>query len=284
MKLQFTKVVATGNDFILIDEIERTLVAEEKKSSLARRLCNRRLGIGADGLIFISKPSTKDADIHMRIFNSDGSEAEFCGNAARCVTKYIVEKKLVKSPNVRIKTLAGIYKTQAILKGRKVFSVKVNLGEPKLKRKDIPMTGNPNDFFIDKTSKTVALNIGVPHCVLFVDDVDETEVETKGRDIRYNFNIFPKGTNVNFAQINNGKVKVRTYERGVEAETLSCGTGVAASAIATSLMGYVKTKDLIEVITRGGKLKVYIKKEAEKIKRVFLEGSAKISFTGEIII
>ena len=221
MDLEFTKMNGAGNDFILIDNRKKQI---HLSSNQVERLCHRQLGIGADGLVLWEPPKDPGAaDWAWDFYNSDGSPAEMCGNAARCFVRYIQNQvaSKVESFETRFETLAGI------INGRvKGDQVTVTLTQPVDFKFNQPLkvAGQPTEAH--------TVNTGVPHAVLFVDNPDAAMVKEWGREIRFHELFSPKGTNVNFVQLcGPGALKVRTYERGVEGETLACGTGVTASAL-----------------------------------------------------
>lgn len=254
----FTKLHGNGNDFILIDEYNREVIPEVDKSAFAKRFCDRRYGIGADGVLFVSR--SRHANLRMRIFNSDGSEAEMCGNGLFCVVKYSVEAGHVILGEINIETLAGDVKAEAKKYAGEIWT-----------KLDMPVSESFSELELSDF-KVFALDVGVPHAVIFVDDLDLPISEIAPK-IRFD-PLFPKGTNVNFALVEHGDLNIRTYERGVEDETLSCGTGVAACAVIANRLGKVGNK--VKVQTKGGLLRVYIN------DNVFLEGTAEIAYEGVI--
>ncbi len=259
-KINFTKMVAAGNDFIVVkDKLAGNLSAK------ARLLCDRKFGIGADGLLLLSKCS--GADFSMRIFNADGSEAQMCGNGAHCAAFFNAKNK------ARILTASGIVNSE-IDGGR----VKIQITSPKGVKSDIPLTVNGRKI------KVNFINTGVPHVVIFVSGIGEINVKQIGRSIRYHKKFAPAGTNVNFAEPEaNNLIRVRTYERGVEDETLACGTGSTAAALIFALKNNLD--DLVRVRTQSGQiLKVYFRRDNYKFKNVWLEGSAKIVYKGEYYV
>ncbi len=269
-KINFTKMVANGNDFVVIDNrLQTSDFRLQTLSKLARQLCNRKKGIGSDGLLVIE--DSKKADIKMRIFNPDGSEAEMCGNGLRCAALYKRNPKRIK-----IETEAGIYETEITAKD----TVKVKMEEPKNLRFDLPISLNGRRIRVNY------IDSGVPHAVIFIEKVDLIDVAGIGENIRYHKAFKPRGTNVDFVEVIDDKnIKMRTYERGVEAETLACGTGAVASAIITSFKCKVlNVKYKVNVITKGGRLKVCFEKHNNKIKNVYLEGEAKKVFEGSTVI
>lgn len=268
-ELNFTKMVGAGNDFIVINAGPKEL------SALAKKICDRKTVIGADGVLVIEK--SKIADFRMRIFNADGSEAEMCGNGLRCAVLFKgIEKK------VKVETKAGIYEGEITGEDR----VKVKMEDPKDLRLNFPLKVNGRKI------KVNFINTGVPHAVVFVEGLDKIAVDMIGPAIRHHDEFKPQGANVNFVEIiDDGNIKIRTYERGVEGETLSCGTGSVASAIianSKSLFDCAKSKQItdskINVHTQGGVLKVEFKRVISEVRDVYLEGEAKIVFKGQITL
>jgi len=240
-KIKFTKAIATGNDFIIVDNRGKAL-EEKAKAVFAKKICDRKRAIGADGLLVI-EPSSK-ADFRMRIFNPDGSEAEMCGNGSRCAALYAAAKNIAK-PGMTIETMAGIL--DASVKGN---TVKVKLTDPKSIKWNLCLMINKCPF------KVSFVDTGVPHVVHFVDDLENVDIKNLGSHIRHHGEFSPEGTNADFVKIvNKHTIKIRTYERGVEDETLACGTGAAASALISAEAE--KMKSPITVETQGGeKIKV----------------------------
>ncbi|TAM39355.1 diaminopimelate epimerase [bacterium] len=259
-RIKFTKMVASGNDFIIIDK-----KPVRRIPALARSLCDRKFGIGADGLILLNK--LKNSDLRMRIFNADGSEASMCGNGARCAALFGGKIK------GRIFTKAGAINTE-VGRGR----VRIRLTEPKGIRLDIPLKVNGRRIRVN------FINTGVPHAVVFVNGINNIDVANIGRSIRFHAKFSPAGTNVDFAEVKgNDLIVIRTYERGVEDETLACGTGSVASGLIFALKSGLDR--LVKVRTRGGEeLKVYFKKDNKSFRDVWLEGSAKIVYKGEYYV
>ena len=272
MRVPFLKMQGNGNDFVLVDEY-KSPVPEEKKAAFARRCCDRRFGVGADGVLFFAKPL--HAPLRLRIFNADGSEAEMCGNGIRCFVKYALDEGHMKPGKARVETQAGVLDVEARQEGGRTL-VKVNMGKPLFDVAKIPMDRKGGDF-IDMPLHgclVSAVNTGVPHAVVFVDDVDAVDLTKVAPPIRYD-KIFPHGANVDFVQREAGGLKVRTYERGVEGETLSCGTGSVAAAAVARRRGFVR--DATVVRTRGGDLLVSFVADI-----AFMEGPAETVFSGEI--
>ncbi len=258
-KIKFTKMVASGNDFVVIESLPK--VGSLKK--LAREICDRKFGVGADGLLILSKAGLNT--IRMRIFNSDGSEAQMCGNGSRCAALYTGKK------NIKIKTLAGI-----IMAKVDAGNIRVKLSNPKDIKLDIPLKVSGRNLSVN------FINTGVPHAVIFVEGLDKIDVAAIGRQIRFHRKFAPAGTNVNFVEIcADNSIKVRTYERGVEDETLACGTGSVASALVTGCRFPASGSQTINVHTKGGEiLKVYFEREGNRFCNVWLEGKASIVYRG----
>ena len=227
--MKFAKIEGLGNDYILVDIRENKI---ENPGELSRKISNRQFGIGSDGLILLDK--SDKADFNMRIFNSDGSEAEMCGNGIRGFARYIVEKKLSEKTKLEIETLAGIKAVDVINS-----KIKVDMGEPILEREDIPMKGAEGNVvdeplkLSDRTINLTAVSMGNPHAVVFVDTFDFS-TEDIGKEIEHHES-FPNRTNVEFVQIiNDNEIGIQVWERGAGV-TLACGTGASASLVASVL-------------------------------------------------
>ncbi len=273
--MQFWKMHGLGNDYIVIDNRDEK-IGDKKAAELAKKLCERRFSVGADGLLLVC--NSKTADIKMRIFNSDGSEAEMCGNGIRCFSKYCYENGIVKKSEFMVETLSGIKHVWLTLKGDEAVTVKVDMGAPNWERKSLPMQGegtciNCGLLVDEETYNVTCLSMGNPHCVIFVENVDETPVEYVGPMIE-NHEAFPKRTNVGFVQvIGKNELKVRVWERGC-GETLACGTGTCAAVAAANRLGKVGNKVTVHVL--GGDLQV------EVGKTLFLSGAAEKVFAGTL--
>ncbi len=260
MKVNFSKYQGTGNDFILIDDRENKI---HLSLAQVKQLCDRRFGIGADGLILLKNKS--GFDFEMVYYNADGNKSSMCGNGGRCITAFAHTLGLVHG-EVRFSAVDGAH--QSIIQGTTPMVVKLKMG-------DVPEVDDQRDF--------VLLDTGSPHYVKFVDDVAAIHVFEEGRRIRNTDPFKEKGVNVNFVQTMDGELIVRTYERGVEDETLSCGTGVTASALASVYKNKMAgERGVVNILTPGGRLKVYFEKDEAGFKNIWLEGAATFVYKGEI--
>ncbi len=224
--MEFLKLVGSGNDFVVTDNRAGKITG---RSGLARKVCDRKFGVGADGLVLI-EPSRK-ADFRMRIFNPDGSEAEMCGNGLRCAARFIFERRLSRKAVLMIEAKAGLYRAQA--KGERV-TVSMHLVEPPRLNIAVPLPSG------DLTAHYV--NTGVPHAVIFVDDLAGVDLPGTGAAVRYHDLFRPRGTNVDWVEVTGRRaIRMRTYERGVEGETLSCGTGTVACAVIGFALGRIES-------------------------------------------
>lgn len=269
--MKFTKMHGNGNDFIVLEDMENNIKDE---SYLARRLCDRHFGIGADGILIIRK--SKVANIQMVIINSDGSYAAMCGNGIRCFAKYVYEKGLVNCEKMSIETGDGIKGASLSIKDGNVEEVTITMGTPSFNTKHIPAF-HEEEIIKKKLSvnnkeyEVTSLLMGVPHTVV-MGSLDDYNVE-EGKYIEKH-NIFPAGTNVNFCEIiNSHEIKVKTWERGA-GPTLACGTGSCAAVIAANRLGLVSEK--VKVWIPGGTLLIELKNDG-----VYMTGPAVVSFTGE---
>ncbi|CAG1004271.1 diaminopimelate epimerase [Methanosarcinales archaeon] len=271
--LHFTKLHGNGNDFILIDEFNEKIIRDNEKAGFALKYCDRRFGIGADGVLFLGRSESDIADIRMQIFNSDGTQAEMCGNGVRCLVKYALDKGYIQD-KASIQTLAGVLPVTSRQEEKTWISV--NMGKPQFRRTLIPAKGSGEFLNVALHGYEVsAVNTGVPHAVIFVDSLDNTELMSIAPDIRYD-PIFPKGTNVNFVHVDSrNEITIRTYERGVEGETFCCGTGSVASATVAYRLG--KTGKSVKVNTKGGELRITIDDDT-----AYMEGTAERVFEGRL--
>ncbi|KUG19481.1 MAG: diaminopimelate epimerase [Methanomicrobiaceae archaeon] len=272
MEIPFTKLQGNGNDFILIDEHAREIIPEDMKAKFASLYCDRRFGIGADGVLYLGR--SEQADIAMRLFQPDESEADMCGNGIRCLAKYAFDAGYVKE-SCAVETRAGIIAVTMRYdeEGHEFFAT-IAMPEPQFERERIPASGS-GEYREDICDYEVyAVNTGVPHAVVFVDEIGSIDIDRIGPIIR-NHATFPEGANVNFVERSEGDtLRIRTFERGVEAETYSCGTGATASAAMAHHLGY--TGDAVKVETKGGPLLIRLGESTT------MEGGANTVFTGSI--
>ena len=265
--ITFFKMSGSGNDFIIVDNRER-VVNDNDLPGFIKRICRRKMSVGADGFILI-EPSNK-ADFKWRFFNSDGSKAEMCGNGARCAARFAYINGIA-GENLSFETEAGVVSGQV-----KDDRAKVKMPDPVELRLD---------YSIELKSGPVtvcSVNTGVPHVVIMNKTIEDINVFDFGREIRFHEEFAPAGTNVNFiCQQKQGHLAIRTYERGVENETLACGTGSIAAALITSCKA--KWQSPINLITRSGEsLSIYFKKDGRNFKNIYLEGDARIIYSAEL--
>ncbi|MBT4482336.1 MAG: diaminopimelate epimerase [Candidatus Latescibacteria bacterium] len=274
--MKFTKMHGLGNDHIIIDLFKENL---PNPHEIAPRMCHRHLGGGADGLILIG-PSEK-YDFRMQVINSDGSEAEMCGNGIRCLARYVIESGLTDKTEFVTETLKGPHKQEAHLVKGKFADVTTSMGTPSLRRSQIPMTGEDSErvigeeLVVDGISYRINLvNVGNPHCVIFVDDVDAVDLKSIGPKFEHN-PLFPNRINTEFVQLlDRNNLRMRVWERG-SGETLACGTGATASVVAAILNGLVF--DTVSVHLAYGDLFIEWKNHDE----LHMTGGAETVFTGE---
>jgi diaminopimelate epimerase len=266
-QIPFFKMSGSGNDFILIDNREK-VVEENGLSDRIKKVCRRQMSVGADGFILVE--NSDNVDFKWRFFNSDGSLAEMCGNGARCAARFAFLNGIA-GKEMAFETDAGI--VRASVSGR---DVKIKMPDPK----DIK-----TDYIIEleKGSLSVnSVNTGVPHVVVMVDKLDRVDVVKQGREIRYCKSFAPAGTNVNFMSLqNDGSIAIRTYERGVEDETLACGTGSVAGAV---IMAYKeKINSPVKVRTKSGVfLNIFFNKNNSDFSEVYLEGDSRVIYSGKL--
>ena len=260
MKITFYKYHGTGNDFIIIDN--REMLFDRKRTDLIKKLCDRRFGIGADGLMLLqNKPGY---DFEMVYYNSDGNESSMCGNGGRCIVAFAKSLGLVTE---KARFVATDGEHEAVAKDNWI-SLKMN---------DVPVIEKSDDFYF--------LNTGSPHYVKFVKNIKDFPVFEEGKKIRYNNRFKEGGTNVNFVEIQDGALFVRTYERGVENETYSCGTGVTAAAIVAAIETISTQGNSCDIKTLGGNLRVRFNNHSNKqFNDIWLEGPAAFVFKGEVEI
>jgi diaminopimelate epimerase len=264
-KIEFYKMNGSGNDFIIIDNRDFSLDVGDL-SSFARNVCQRKISVGADGLLLI-EPS-KIADFKWQFFNSDGSVAEMCGNASRCVARYAYLKGIAPK-KMSFETLAGIISAEV-----NDDVVKVRLTDPSPLKPGIKININGNEIILD------FIDTGVPHTVCFIDNVEKCSAVDDGRKIRRHEYFQPRGTNANFVSvIDRHKIRVRTYERGVEDETLACGTGDVAAVLAAAKRDLVDSP--VDVTVQSGEtLRIYFSRKNDRFAEIYLEGMVKIVYQG----
>lgn len=279
--MKFTKMHGIGNDYIYVNMFEESV---PDPSALARRISDRHFGVGSDGLILICPPSDPAvADFRMRMFNADGSESEMCGNGIRCVGKYVYDNGLTRRESLRIETLAGIRLLRLHTEGGKVKTVTVDMGEPRLAPRAIPVSGE-GDAFVNRPLRlqgrvwnVTAVSMGNPHAVVFTSDIDRLNLPELGPLFEHH-PLFPRRTNTEFVEIiDRGHVKMRVWERGA-GETLACGTGASAVAVAGVLTGHTDRKVHVELL--GGELDI---EWEEAGNHVFMTGGAAVVFTGDYL-
>ncbi len=266
-KLPFYKMSGSGNDFIIIDNRDQ-IVDEFQLERLIIGACRRKMSVGADGLILIEEADK--ADFKWRFYNKDGSIAEMCGNGARCAARFAFLNGITAN-QMAFETVAGLIEA-SVNDGL----VKIKMTDPYDFRPDYPLS------IADETLQISSINTGVPHVVVWVDDLAGVDVFNLGRTIRYHQTFAPQGTNVNFVSVQaDGKAAVRTYERGVEDETLACGTGSVASAIV--LARRLQKESPIELMTRSGsELRIYFDQTDGAFQNTYLEGDARVIYQGDL--
>ena len=274
--MKITKMQGLGNDYIYVNCLEETV---KDPVALAQKISDRHFGVGSDGLVLIMP--CEEADFRMRMFNADGSEAEMCGNASRCVAKYIHDRGLSDKEEISLMTGAGIKILKLTVKDGVTESVRVDMGEPELEGLKIPVNVNANPVIgapvaaLGHEYKMTCVSMGNPHAVIFVDDADSFDVHGVGASIEVN-PLFPRKTNVEFVTVKDRiHLRMRVWERG-SGETLACGTGACATLVATVLNGLCERKAVLEL--NGGPLTVEWDAET---KHVFQEGPAAFVFDTE---
>lgn len=276
--MEFTKMQGIGNDYIYFNCLEKEL---KNPSEVAIKLSDRHFGVGGDGIIMIM--SSEVADFRMRMFNADGSEGEMCGNATRCIGKYVYEKGLTDKTKISLETLAGIKYLELNVQNGIVTEVKVNMGKPILDPKKIPVDIN-KEIIINEVVKIdnneyniTCVSMGNPHCIVYMDNIDNLKLEEIGPKFE-NASIFPQRINTEFVEIIDDKtIKMRVWERG-SGETYACGTGACAVTVASVLNNYCKKDQDITIRLLGGDLKINY--TAEDL--VFMTGPAEFVFEGRI--
>lgn len=277
--MKFTKMHGIGNDYVYVNCFEEKI---ENPSEVAIKVSDRHFGIGSDGLVLIMPSQTED--FRMRMFNADGSEAEMCGNAIRCVGKYVYDNGLTDKDTISVETLAGTKILKMQIEEGKVKTVRVDMGEPILDSEKIPVTSNKEKFIDEDVEvdgenyKVTCVSMGNPHAVTYMNDIDHLKIEEIGPKFEHH-EIFPKRTNTEFVEVlDRSTLKMRVWERGA-GETLACGTGACAVLVASVLNGVSERKATVKLI--GGDLLI---EWNEQDNHVYMTGPATKVFDGEIKI
>jgi diaminopimelate epimerase len=274
MWMKFTKMHGLGNDFVVIDAVTQNI---NLSAAVVRRIADRHLGIGCDQVLIVEPPSSTDIDFNYRIFNSDGSEVEQCGNGARCLARFVRDRKLSGKESIRVKTMNRIIG----LSINKDNTISVDMGIPQFEPKDLPFEAECRSASYeidlgDQTATIAAISMGNPHAVMFVDDIDSAPVSTIGSKIEKHYR-FPNKVNVGFVEVVNRRhVKLRVHERG-SGETRACGSGACAAAVATIQKGLVDSP--VTVALTGGNLTINWPGEGHSL---IMSGQAVTSFHGQI--
>ena len=278
--IEFWKYHGIGNDFVVIDGTKADPGLTPEQIAF---LCDRNFGIGSDGVIYVN-PGMDGSDVTMRIFNTDGTEPEMCGNGVRCLAKHAYDFGIVKSQDLVIHTGKGNLGAHCTLAADgKVDSVRIDMGAPILDPPSVPVKGD-GDRVIDREIEIAgvkvhinAVSMGNPHCVMF-DDLSDEDVERLGPIIEAGRELFPNKVNVEFAKVTDGKIDIRVFERGV-GWTLACGTGACATTTAAALNGLVPFDEPVPVHLPGGDLRITVSKALD---RVLMDGPARLVYRGEI--
>lgn len=278
MKFNFSKWHGLGNDFVIVNGLEEK---KQNYNEMAIEVCNRHFGIGADGLVVLLPSAI--ADFQIRIFNSDGSEAEMCGNVTRCIARYVFEYGLTSKKKITLETKAGIIKPELIFIDDKLNTIRVDMGEPRLARAEIPMLGNTNEQVISEVLLVggveyfiTCVSMGNPHCIVFVEDITSIDLSIIGPKIETH-PVFPNKTNVEFVQvINKQRIRMRVWERGAGV-TMACGTGTCATLVAAVLNNKTDRQAIVEL--DGGELFI----EWGLDNHVYMSGPALEVFRGKYL-
>ena len=270
-----------GNDYIYVNLFEEKVPCPEKT---ARLISDRHFGVGSDGLVLICPPDHPEADFRMRMFNADGSEGKMCGNAIRCVAKYLYENNIVKKKQMEIETLSGIKKLELEVENDLVKSVRVNMGLPDFKKNSMPLNTKEEEVILKEIDvggrkyKITCVSMGNPHCVVFLDGVKSLDVNALGPKF-YENEIFKDEVNVEFVErVSDNEVNMRVHERGSK-ETLACGTGACAVVAAMVKNKFCSKGEEVLVNLLGGKLKICYKDDG-----IYMKGPAVEVFSGEVEI
>ena len=275
--MKFTKMQGLGNDYVYVNCFKETI---ENPPEMAKKVSNRNFGIGSDGLIMINPSDV--ADFEMEMYNADGSRSEMCGNGIRCVGKYVYDYGLTEKEHISVETLAGIKYLDLTVEDGKVKLVKVDMGSPELVPENIPIVADGNRVIDEPINvngteyRMTGVSMGNPHAVVYVEDVKGLDIETIGPAFE-NHERFPNRVNTEFVKVlDRNTVEMRVWERG-SGETMACGTGACAVAVACILNGFTEDKGTVKLL--GGDLQIEWDKEADKI---YMTGPAEVSFDGEI--
>ena len=274
--MRFWKYHGLGNDFVLVETLDGSV---SKDPEYVRSVCHRRFGVGADGILYLE--NSEKADFTMQVMNSDGSEAEMCGNGIRCLAKHVHDLGHKKDDRMTIETLSGIMDIKLDVENGKAVAATVEMGAPRLECQDIPVNGNGR--FLDKAIEVegkvlhgTAVSMGNPHLMIF-DELSDQEVERLG-PVVHALPIFPRRTNVEFVKSMDGILDVRVYERGA-GWTMACGTGACATAVAAGLLGKCSLGEEVQVRLPGGSLWIKVSKD---LSRVTMRGPAELVFEGRM--
>jgi len=275
--MKFTKMQGIGNDYVYVNCLQETV---PDPGQTAIKVSNRHYGIGSDGLILI-KPS-KVADFEMDMYNADGSQSAMCGNGIRCVAKYVYDYGLTDKLNISVDTKSGIKYLNLTVENGKVVLITVDMGEPELKSGNIPIISGKDKVIMEPieidgvTYRMTGVSMGNPHAVVFIENVKELDIEKIGPQFEHH-SCFPERINTEFVKVlDEHTVEMRVWERG-SGETLACGTGACAVAVASVINGFVKDEVIVKLL--GGDLKIYWNREENK---VYMTGPAAVVFEGEI--
>ncbi|MDD4809820.1 MAG: diaminopimelate epimerase [Methanobacterium formicicum] len=278
--LLFHKMHGLGNDYVVIDESVEEIIPEEKKGEISAELCTRGFSVGADGVIFVVK-STK-SDIRFRIFNSDGSEAEMCGNGIRCFGKYVYENDVLKQKQMSVETLGGTKELTLHVENGTVKSIRVDMGTATFKTREVPMASDKEEFIDQELLvegeplKLTAVNVGNPHAIVFTDDLEDVALDHMG-PLLENHDAFPERTNVHFVGVlSPQEVEMLTWERGA-GFTMACGTGATGTVISGYKLGLLNKEVLVHL--PGGDLQITVYEKDGNLG-AFMEGDAVSVFEG----
>lgn len=279
-EIGFSKMHGLGNDYIVIEEIKEEIIPESKKNEVSAELCRRGFSIGADGVIFVCPSETED--IRFRIFNSDGSEAEMCGNGIRCFSKFVYDKGILQKEKLNVETFGGTKIVNIQVKNGEVASSKVDMGKSTFKTSEIPMISE-NEEFLDlelmvngTPYRMTTVSVGNPHAVIFTDNIDNVPLNEVGPAIE-NHEAFPERINVHFVEIlSKNEINMTTWERGA-GFTYACGTGATSCALSGFKLGKLDNNVLVHL--PGGDLRIEVY-EKDNVLGAFMEGDAVLVFDG----